>query len=75
MRRFLERFAGTIEEEVEGLGDTAAMAMAVVEGEEEGAEGEAAAAAAAAAVREEVEVDWGTRWEMVCSPMERRKWK
>lgn len=56
MRRFFERFAGTMEEEVEGLG----LAVAVVEGE--GGE------------KETVEVDWGTRWEMVCSPMGRRRW-
>lgn len=23
---------------------------------------------------EAVEVDWGMRWEMVCSPMGRRRW-
>lgn len=56
MRRFFERFEGTMEEEVEGL----VVAVAVIE--EEGGEEEA------------VEVDWGMRWEMVCSPMGRRRW-
>jgi hypothetical protein len=71
VRRFLERFAGTIEEEVEGFGAPVAVAVAVVDGNEVGVEEDVTAAAA---VRVEVEVDWGTRWEMVCSPMERRWW-
>jgi hypothetical protein len=69
VRRFLERFAGTIEEEVEEFSPPVVEAV-VVEGEEVGAEEEVTVAAAAL----RVEVDWGTRWEMVCSPMERRWW-